>query len=105
MITPNVLATRYASPAMRAIWSPEAKIVAERQLWLAVLQAQPDLGVDFGGDDADAVLADYARVLDSGRPGQHRRARAGHSARRQGPDRGVQRAGRARAHPQGHDQP
>ena len=65
MITPNVLATRYASPAMRAIWSPEAKIVAERKLWLAVLQAQAELGVDFGGDDADAVLTDYSRVLGS----------------------------------------
>lgn len=61
---PDVLATRYASTAMREIWSPEAKIVAERRLWLAVLRAQADLGVDFGGDDADAVIADYSRVLD-----------------------------------------
>ncbi len=61
---PDVLATRYASAAMREIWSPEAKIVAERRLWLAVLRAQADLGVDFGGDDADAVIADYSRVLD-----------------------------------------
>ena len=49
---PNVLANRYASAAMREIWSPEAKIVAERRLWLAVLRAQADLGVDFGGADA-----------------------------------------------------
>ena len=61
---PNVLANRYASAAMREIWSPEAKIVAERQLWLAVLQAQADLGVDFGGDDAAAVIADYRAVVD-----------------------------------------
>ncbi|CAL8968307.1 Adenylosuccinate lyase [Propionicimonas sp. T2.31MG-18] len=61
---PDVLATRYASAAMREIWSPEAKIVAERRLWLAVLRAQADLGVDFGGDDPDAVIADYSRVLD-----------------------------------------
>ncbi len=61
---PNVLATRYASPAMREIWSPEHKIVAERQLWLAVLAAQRDLGVDFGGDDPDAVIAAYERVID-----------------------------------------
>ncbi|HEX2855863.1 MAG TPA: adenylosuccinate lyase [Propionibacteriaceae bacterium] len=64
MSVPNVLATRYASPAMRDIWSPEHKIVAERQLWLAVLEAQRDLGVDFGGEDADAVLADYRGVID-----------------------------------------
>ncbi len=64
MTVPNVLATRYASPAMRDIWSPEHKIVAERWLWLAVIEAQRDLGVDFGGADADAVLADYNRVLE-----------------------------------------
>ena len=61
---PNVLANRYASAAMREIWSPEAKIVAERQLWIAVLQAQADLGVDFGGDDAATVIADYRAVVD-----------------------------------------
>lgn len=60
---PNVLATRYASQAMRQIWSPEAKIVAERRLWLAVLRAQADLGVDFGGDDPATVIADYEKVL------------------------------------------
>ena len=63
MSVPNVLATRYASEAMRAIWGPENKIIAERRLWLAVLEAQRDLGVDFGGDDPDAVLADYRAVL------------------------------------------
>ncbi|MGE5307418.1 MAG: adenylosuccinate lyase [Hyphomicrobiales bacterium] len=63
MTVPNVLATRYASPAMRDVWSPEHKIVAERKLWLAVIEAQRDLGVDFGGADPDAVLADYRAVL------------------------------------------
>ncbi len=65
MTVPNVLATRYASPAMRAIWSPERKIVAERELWLAVIEAQRDLGVDFGGDEPDAVLADYRAVVEN----------------------------------------
>ena len=64
MTIPNVLATRYASPAMRDLWSPEDKIVAERRLWLAVLEAQRDLGVDFGGDDPNAVLAAYEAVVD-----------------------------------------
>ncbi len=64
MSVPNVLANRYASPAMREIWSPENKIRAERELWLAVIEAQRDLGVDFGGDDPDQVLADYRRVID-----------------------------------------
>ena len=57
---PNVLANRYASDEMVAIWSPEAKIVAERRLWLAVLRAQAELGVDV----PDGVVADYERVLD-----------------------------------------
>lgn len=64
MSVANVLATRYASPAMRELWSQEAKVIAERRLWLAVLSAQRDLGVDLGGDDPDAVLADYRKVLD-----------------------------------------
>ncbi len=64
MSVPNVLANRYASTAMRDIWAPEAKIVSERKLWLAVLRAQRDLGVDFGGADADAVIAAYEGVID-----------------------------------------
>jgi adenylosuccinate lyase len=50
----DVLATRYASPAMRAIWSAEHKVVLERQLWLAVLKAQRDLGVPVNGGAIDA---------------------------------------------------
>ena len=64
MSIPNVLAGRYASPAMLAVWSPESKIVAERRLWLAVLSAQRDLGVDFGGADPDAAIAAYSAVLE-----------------------------------------
>ena len=64
MSIPNVLASRYASAQMRTIWSPEEKIIAERRLWVAVLTAQRDLGVDFGGDDPDAVIAAYEKVLD-----------------------------------------
>jgi adenylosuccinate lyase len=65
MTVPNVLATRYASEQMRAIWSPENKIVAERRLWLAVLKAQADLGIDLGGDDPQEVVDDYERVLEN----------------------------------------
>lgn len=46
MTVPNVLATRYAGSDLAAIWSPEHKIVLERQLWIAVLKAQRDLGID-----------------------------------------------------------
>jgi adenylosuccinate lyase len=60
---PNVLANRYASAEMVAIWSPEAKIVAERRLWLAVLRAQIELGVE-GSAVPAAAIADYERVLE-----------------------------------------
>ncbi|MFW6693042.1 adenylosuccinate lyase [Streptomyces sp. MAR4 CNX-425] len=57
---PNVLAARYASAELAALWSPEHKVVLERQLWLAVLRAQRDLGVDV----PDGAVADYEQVLD-----------------------------------------
>ncbi|HET6286032.1 MAG TPA: adenylosuccinate lyase, partial [Amycolatopsis sp.] len=56
---PNVLAGRYASPELVELWSPERKVVLERELWLAVLRAQADLGVEV----PDGVVADYERVL------------------------------------------
>ena len=57
---PNVLAARYASAEMVRLWSPEQKIVLERELWLAVLEAQRDLGVAMPDDAIDA----YRRVID-----------------------------------------
>ncbi|MEU9605789.1 adenylosuccinate lyase [Streptomyces sp. NPDC048057] len=57
---PNVLAGRYASAELASLWSPEQKVVLERRLWLAVLRAQRDLGVDV----PEAAVADYERVLD-----------------------------------------
>ena len=59
-MVPNVLAARYASAELVRLWSPEYKIVLERQLWLAVLRAQRELGVDV----PDGVLEDYERVLE-----------------------------------------
>jgi adenylosuccinate lyase len=44
---------------MAQLWSPEYKIVLERQLWLAVLAAQKEFGVDV----PDGVIEDYQRVL------------------------------------------
>jgi adenylosuccinate lyase len=57
---PNVLAARYASDAMAQIWSPEHKVVLERQLWVAVLEAQRALGVDVSQEAID----DYRRVIE-----------------------------------------
>ncbi|WP_078312732.1 MULTISPECIES: adenylosuccinate lyase [unclassified Mycobacterium] len=61
MQIPNVLASRYASDAMVALWSPQSKVVLERQLWIAVLRAQRDLGIDV----PDGVIEDYERVVEN----------------------------------------
>lgn len=55
---PNVLAGRYASAQMVDIWSPEAKIVLERELWIAVLRAQRELGIEV----PDGVIEAYEAV-------------------------------------------
>jgi len=57
---PDVLAARYASPQLVRLWAPEQKIVLERRLWIAVLRAQRDLGVDV----PDGVIEAYERAVD-----------------------------------------
>lgn len=56
----NVLAERYATPPMRAIWSGEGKVKLERELWIAVLKGQRDLGLEV----PDGVIAAYESVKD-----------------------------------------
>lgn len=56
----NVLASRYASEEMTTLWSAEHKVVLERRLWIAVLRAQRDLGVEI---PAEAIAA-YESVVD-----------------------------------------
>ena len=55
---PNVLAGRYASKAMCAVWSAEGRIKLERDYWIAVLRAQKELGLDIPQQAIDA----YERV-------------------------------------------
>jgi adenylosuccinate lyase len=57
---PNVLAGRYASADLARLWSPEHKVVLERRLWIAVLEAQRDLGVDVPA----GVIEAYEKVVD-----------------------------------------
>jgi adenylosuccinate lyase len=59
---PDVLAARYASTAMATAWSPAHKVVLERQLWLAVLRAQAELGVDV----PDGAIEAYQAIVDQG---------------------------------------
>jgi adenylosuccinate lyase len=58
---PNVLAQRYATAAMSVIWSPEGKVRLERELWIAVMKGQRDLGLDIPEDAIDA----YEKVIDT----------------------------------------
>lgn len=56
----NVLAARYASDEMVAIWSRSGKVRLERQLWIAMMKAQRDLGIDI----PDEAIAAYEAVAD-----------------------------------------
>ena len=56
----NILASRYATDAMAAIWSRRGKVVLERQLWIAVLRAQQDLGLAV----PDGAIEAYEAVVD-----------------------------------------
>ena len=55
---PNVLAERYASAAMKAIWSAQGRILLERDFWIAVMKAQKDLGVAIPAE----AIKDYERA-------------------------------------------
>lgn len=57
----NVLSSRYASAELANLWSAEHKIIMERQLWVAVMKAQKDLGVDI---PQEAISA-YEAVIDN----------------------------------------
>ena len=57
---PNVLAERYASAAMKDLWSAHGRILLERDFWIAVMKAQKDLGVAIPAE----AIKDYERVRD-----------------------------------------
>ncbi len=56
---PNVLASRYASRSIRDIWSPARKVILEREFWIAVLEAQKQLGIAV----PDGVIDAYRAVV------------------------------------------
>jgi|TARA_B110000037_G_scaffold217570_1_gene278895 adenylosuccinate lyase len=59
-VIPNVLAERYASEAMKALWSPEGKVRLEREFWIAVMRAQQAEGRPI----SDATIAAYEAAID-----------------------------------------
>jgi adenylosuccinate lyase len=58
MVNPNVLSLRYSTPEMNATFSEEGKTVYERDLWLAVLRAQKELGLDI----PQSAIDDYEKA-------------------------------------------
>ena len=73
---PNVLAARYASVPMTQIWAPENKVRLERELWIAVLKAQRELGIDVPDDAVSAYEAaadnvDLASIAERERVTRH----------------------------------
>ena len=60
-MVPDILAARYASQPMVEVWSPAGKIRLERELWVAVMSAQRDLGLDIPA----AAVEDYRAVIDA----------------------------------------
>lgn len=59
------LTERYASPEMQAIFSPRRRFGTWRRLWLALAEAQQELGLRIGGKPiADEALEQMRRGLD-----------------------------------------
>jgi adenylosuccinate lyase len=54
----DVLADRYATSAMKAVWSPRGRILLEREFWIAVMKAQHAQGLDISVEAIEA----YERV-------------------------------------------
>lgn len=72
----NVLSNRYASAELSNLWSAEEKIIMERQLWIAVMKAQKDLGVKIPAEAIEAYEAvidqvDLASIADRERVTRH----------------------------------
>ena len=59
MSTPNVLATRYATSQIVAIFDPVNKIIAERKFWISILNFQKKAGLPITDSDIKA----YEKVI------------------------------------------
>ena len=57
----DVLATRYASSAMREIWDARSKVIAERRFWIAVMKAQAQAGIEI----SETVIARYESAVEN----------------------------------------
>jgi adenylosuccinate lyase len=59
-VIPNVLADRYATKEMVAIFNPINKIIAERTFWITILKLQKKAGLPI----TDSDIASYQKVID-----------------------------------------
>jgi len=59
-ITPNVLATRYATKEMVAIFDPVNKIIQERRFWITILKLQQKAGLPI----TDGEIKAYEKVIE-----------------------------------------
>jgi adenylosuccinate lyase len=59
-ITPNVLATRYSTKEMVAIFDPVNKIINERKFWITILKLQQKAGLPITDSDIKA----YEKVIE-----------------------------------------
>ena len=60
-LTPNVLATRYATKEMVAIFDPINKIIAERKFWITILRLQKKVGLSI----TDCDIKSYEQVINN----------------------------------------
>lgn len=60
-ITPNVLATRYATKEMVAIFGPVNKIINERKFWITILKLQQKAGIPI----TDSDIKSYEQVVEN----------------------------------------
>ena len=58
-VTPNVLANRYATKEMVAIFDPVNKIIAERKFWITILRLQKAGGLSI----TDSDITSYEKVV------------------------------------------
>jgi adenylosuccinate lyase len=59
-VTPNVLANRYATKEMVAIFDPVNKIIAERKFWITILRLQKAGGLSI----TDSDITSYEQVVE-----------------------------------------
>ncbi|HIQ21195.1 MAG TPA: adenylosuccinate lyase, partial [Planctomycetes bacterium] len=68
----NPLVTRYASPEMRRCWSPQRKFTTWRRLWVALAEAQAELGLPITAEQL-AELRQHVEDIDYEAASRHER--------------------------------